>query len=831
MSTDKILSEINSNLNINISELPPADKNFHHYSYDKATKKPIWIIGFEFIHLKNTFFVYCYGNFKTGDEFISKSWESDNQSSSFRKKFNEEMSTIKYLSDVEKQKRHEECKEKSSNIFNSLSKVSETIHPYLESKVLSSNFTARINNRGSLNIPVFNFDDNNNICIVGLQYIFMNEKSKYEKRFTSGIRLKGSFFMLSYFDIKAVEHIYLGEGFATCATIATAHPEAHVLGCITASNTTWVIHYIKALNPAIKITLCCDNDHETKKKTNKNPGIDAAFKAKKNNTNVILKIPEPMPECSDWNDILQVKGLDYVREKTKSEKKDFINIEILGHENNEKFFFFIEQTLSVVSLSVSQMTPNSFISMAISEYWGGLYGFKQDKEGNLTSTPNWPNVVDEVCNQARDKGNFSWEKVRGFGIWHDNGRIVQHLGKHLLVDGQVTNISRFDSEFKYQSFAEVKLIENVKAPIELIQACRTIRFTHPGHFAILFGWIITSNIFGLFSWRPHIWINAPFGSGKSTILAWISRAIFNCLPLTDSTSAGIRQTLKTDQRAVVFDESEPDGEQSKNRMAGLLDLARHCSSPNTMEVVRGTPGGNSQRQNVNTVFCFASIINSLVNKSDLSRYFQLSLKSLEGQTPEEYDSMCEVWNKVDALKIYSWATGNHHKIIERSKLAHKAIRAVGIDSRTADQYHAVVGAFSFVSGMDVEEVIELIELKRPNVSDEESEADVMWQKIMGAIYDTHDKDTIGNLMMRAMNEISNEETLNGKHLRTYGIKIIQKNKIAIQVNNENLMSIIKYRFYANVLRSGTSKHFDITDKSKGEWFGSYSAKCVILQLK
>lgn len=832
MSLESILSEINNNLNANLCLLPPTDKKIHRLSRNNDNKKPLWIVGHEFIHSKNTYSVYIYGDFKTGQEFKTTSWEGDGSSSQFKKKYNEETKRIRQEIEEEKQTQNYNCQIKCQDIFYLLPQESE-VHEYLSKKEINSNFTARIGKGNSLNIPIYNFDEDKRIILVGIQYIFHNENlDGFEKRFSSGIRLNSSFFLMSNFNMRTIDHAYVCEGFATCSTIQMAHPEASIIGCITAGNLINVIKNIREYNPEIKITICCDNDHETKVKTKKNPGLDSAYRAQKNFPNICLKIPESESNCSDWNDIYIIKDIDYVREKTLSSIEDFINVEILGHDNNEKIFFFIEQTLSVVHLTKSNLKADSFVFMAKSSYWGKLYGWKYDKEGGITNKPDWDKVIDDVCEIARAKGHFSWDNVRGFGLWRDENRIVQHVGKSLIVNDQDIPLTSFDSKFRYQSFPEIKITKEAPKPTELIDACKMINFTTDGQYAIICGWIVTANIFGILNWRPHVWINAPFASGKSTILKWISKSIFNCLYLTDSTAAGIKQTLKIDQRAIIFDESEPDGEQSKNRMASILDLARYCSSPDKMEVIRGTVNGNSQRQNINTVFCFASIINSLEAKSDLSRYFQLSLKSLEEQKPEEYQAMINAWNKVDALKIYSWATQNCEKIIERTEMAHKTIRTMGIDSRMADQFHGIVGAFSLLSGMDIADVVKLIELKKEKEEEMESETDVMWQKIMSAIYDTsQNKDTIGLLLEKTMKMSITASESNRRILSIYGIKILSDGKIAIQVNNENLIKIINNKFYANSLRSGASRHFNLINRNLSHKFGYSVAKCLVIELK
>ena len=155
-------------------------------------------------------------------------------------------------------------------------------------------------------------------------------------------------------------------------------------------------------------------------------------------------------------------------------------------------------------------------------------------------------------------------------------------------------------------------------------------------------------ICGALDWRPHIWLTAAAGSGKSAILdryitpllADVQLAVVN-----STTEAGIRQALRSDALPVVFDEAESNEKSDQLRIQNILSLARVASSESHAKTIKGSSTGEANRFHVRSMFMMSSISTSLKQGADRSRFAQLTLKN--PGTITDADARTAHWKKLD----------------------------------------------------------------------------------------------------------------------------------------------------------------------------------------
>lgn len=133
-------------------------------------------------------------------------------------------------------------------------------HPYLQKKQISP-FSARQLN-GSLLLPITNFDYE----LQSLQFIEPDGR----KRLLSGGAKKGNFILVN--GKLGQRDLYLCEGFATAATIATAFPDKCVIAAIDAGNLEPVAMAARRRWQHIQIIICADDDQLNPD----NPGLTKA---------------------------------------------------------------------------------------------------------------------------------------------------------------------------------------------------------------------------------------------------------------------------------------------------------------------------------------------------------------------------------------------------------------------------------------------------------------------------------------------------------------------------------------------------------------------------
>lgn len=696
-----LLNQINAQLDSIESITQPFELNgqFHHFK--KGKKEPssshVWIIGYTWEYKGNTYQWAKCGDWRTGTNFIVKSYEVQNETKQSLKAATEYIQKAEETAKEEKEKRHTECKDKWKPIFDSLH-VESPIHPYLRAKKIKSNFRARVRNESTLLIPVEHPD----FGMVGVQQIFKGDDKSYVKVFAKGLRISGSFTRITNFYLSKTPVIYLAEGFATAASVwmATNIP---TIACFNCNNLIPAIASIRKINKSVKIIIAGDDDHQTIINGKPaNPGRYKANLAVKQFSNIITKFPkfEAPDNLTDFNDLHVTESLEKVTEQLKFSNADFIEIRPLGHKSG-RYFYVNSQTSEIVSLSASNHTPDNLMAQAPRKYWGQKYGFIK-KDDEITKKPDWDLVKESLFSEQRLIGFFEDDKVRGVGGWLDRGKVVFNSGKYLFVDGVKEPISEhsLQTDFIYEAKKnidlEISALPNKTEIDDLIKCFEMISYKNPGDYIYLLGTIILAQCPAYWDWRSHIWLTGSRGSGKSTILHWIDHLLFTNGTgiIENATAAGIRGEMGYSAVSLILDEAEAGTIESRRRMGQVMELARQSSSNTGSRVLRGTATGESVSYLLNSLFIMGSIQPSLNNQADVSRFTVIEL--LKGD-PVKFKEMSkisaqflELKNKLLAFTItYAKLIRDNQKIV-RDELIQFNNK---IDSRQADQLSWQIAAF------------------------------------------------------------------------------------------------------------------------------------------
>lgn len=314
----------------------------------------------------------------------------------------------------------------------------------------------------------------------------------------------------------------------------------------------------------------------------------------------------------------------------------------LGY-NGAHYYYLPRGTEQVCCIKRSSHTsPSELISLAHLEWWDANYPKETGKGAD------WQWAASELMRQCERMGIYSEERERGRGAWFDDGRSVYHLGDSLLVDGKRCAIIDHDSRYIYTRQAAMEH-GTVAKPAELSDASllpaliKRLSWAKPIHAELAAGWLALAPVCGALRWRPHIWLTAERGAGKS----WTQNNIFapvlgpSALVVQGSTSeAGIRQRLKQDARPIVFDEAEQENQSSAKRMQAVVELARQASSDSGAEVIKGTSDGTGQAFKARSMFMLGSINVALSQAADESRFSVLQL-SKGRMTPVEFDKYAD----------------------------------------------------------------------------------------------------------------------------------------------------------------------------------------------
>jgi putative DNA primase/helicase len=299
----------------------------------------------------------------------------------------------------------------------------------------------------------------------------------------------------------------------------------------------------------------------------------------------------------------------------------------LGYDS-DAYYYQPQATGQVVRLGSSAHGGVNLCRLAPLAYWETLYPCKRGV--------NWTAAASDLfCRQAL-VGMFDPDQLRGRGAWWDRGRCVLHLGDRLVIDGRSQPVtSALDSRFHYQRGAALDG-PAAATPLSDEEALTVLTIADrfwwdvPASAFLLAGWVTLAPICGALSWRPHVWLSAAAGSGKSQIferfigvlLADMARVFVGSV-----TEAGIRQSLRSDALPVLIDEAESNEKADQQRIQGILSLARVASSESRAAIVKGSASGEVSRYAVRSMFLLSSIATGLKQGADRRRFAQLTLRN------------------------------------------------------------------------------------------------------------------------------------------------------------------------------------------------------------
>lgn len=297
--------------------------------------------------------------------------------------------------------------------------------------------------------------------------------------------------------------------------------------------------------------------------------------------------------------------------------------------DNDSYYYQPNSTGQVTRLSRSSHTGTNLVALAPLSYWESLYPSK--------TGANWTAAAGSLFAQQAAAGVYSPDRIRGRGAWWDNKRTILHLGDRLIVNGvpQRTSDGIRDSAYIYQRLASLHGPNGAKplsdaGAFEIGALAERFHWEVPASGLLLAGWVTLAPICGALAWRPHAWLTAGAGSGKSAVLEKYVGPLLGDMGLVvngNTTEPGIRQALRADALPVVFDEAESNERSDQMRMQAVLGLARVASSESKAHTLKGSPEGDTQRYTIRSMFLMSSIATALKQGADKSRFAQLTLRN------------------------------------------------------------------------------------------------------------------------------------------------------------------------------------------------------------
>lgn len=332
--------------------------------------------------------------------------------------------------------------------------------------------------------------------------------------------------------------------------------------------------------------------------------------------------PEPQPQLT------QVTTPD-AGDQPPPEARGNEHFQCLGFDG-DTYYYQPRATGQVMKLSAGSHTSTNLVRLAPLPYWETLYPGPRGT--------NWTAAAASLFQQCANAGVYSPDRIRGRGAYLDSRKVLLHLGDRLVIDGDERSILEplpFKSRYVYQR-AQLLDGPNGLAPLTddealpLLELAERFRWEVPASGLLLAGWVTLAPICGALDWRPHAWLTGGAGTGKSAILDKYVMPLLGDMVLpvaSNTTEAGLRQTLRSDALPVVFDEAESNEKGDQTRMQAILGLARVASTETRAHLIKGSPSGEVSRFHIRSMFFLSSIATALKQGADRSRFAQLTLRS------------------------------------------------------------------------------------------------------------------------------------------------------------------------------------------------------------
>jgi len=288
---------------------------------------------------------------RVGDYRISQNqptaiWKPENKKGhTITKAQKEEIKRLQEEAEVKKAEKYSKAAKRAQTLWEEGKEVER--HPYLERKKVLS-YGLKMAEDGRLMIPMLD----EHLAVVGLQYI----DDEGQKRFLTGSKKSGSFFILGQEILKSSDTIYYAEGYATGADVYRdmSHP---VFIAFDAGNLPKVAENIFDIFKQQKHIFIADNDDS---KTGEKEAIKAKQWIIKNKGMAEVHMPETKGDYNDHagNELPTLKIIDTPTEYnfTKSDKGRMLNIKenVLGVMKTHS----IEVNYNVIKKKMEIDVPN-----------------------------------------------------------------------------------------------------------------------------------------------------------------------------------------------------------------------------------------------------------------------------------------------------------------------------------------------------------------------------------------------------------------------------------------------------------------------------------------
>lgn len=376
-----------------------------------------------------------------------------------------------------------------------------------------------------------------------------------------------------------------------------------------------------------------------------------------------------------------------------------------------KTFHYLNAVNQLVSLPAQQHSKNNITALFapfVKDWCHQHYPKSLDRDTGEARDYKVDALVVDLMNEAQARGE-SWEpgdNIHGRGVWPgEDGDLRLHLGKTLIVGGKPrapgiigTAVYPLCPEWKGPA-DDAQSAGDTGPAAELLALLEQWNWAQPKLAPrLMLGWCMAALLCGALDWRPHVWLTAPRGSGKSTLFDLLGHLLQRgpyLLAAENASAPSLRAKLAYDARPVMLDESEPS--EDNRALNATVELLRLASSGGT--VMRATVDQSVVEQTVRFVAICASVVRPALKAQDASRIavVQLLRPAPGTAAPLLRPALLQLLGR----RLLRRALDGWKRWPETLHAWRQALAAQGLEARAQDQYGTLL-ALAWMAEQDLE---------------------------------------------------------------------------------------------------------------------------------
>lgn len=381
-----------------------------------------------------------------------------------------------------------------------------------------------------------------------------------------------------------------------------------------------------------------------------------------------------------------------------------------------QFVYYARRSELLFHWATKDHTPLNMRFLAPVEWWEQTL----DPDGKLTTRQVMDRAID-YCIETTSNRKFDPDSIRKCGVWDEDGAAVYHAGNavylfcpeneqerpFLPVDHARTGKPLYlPGKPLLAPSDDILTDEEGKTVADFIGA-HSWKYREDAFLCL--GLVTQAILSGYLHFRAHGWINAPAGTGKTTLRKSIELLIggvaryFKGLETTD---AGLRQKLESDSCPVIFDEADSDNPAKTANMVRILALLR-TATDGDVGITKGGADGKSVTYLMRNAFLLFSVRSMIEKASEQSRIFELELEKKDPAEAapvfQKHDELAAIIQKGDLGRKYVTRIMHHAPDIRRNiETLRLYLASQGEEGRRAEMFSTVYAAAHFVtSGEDL----------------------------------------------------------------------------------------------------------------------------------